>query len=90
MARTKGSKNKVGASAKENILAVFTRLGGTSAMAEWAKNNQTEFYRLYGRLIPQEVTGKMDHKHEVSVGDATVLGQRLSETLQRPTRTRAQ
>lgn len=43
--------------AKENIAAVFVRLGGTAEMARWAKDNQTEFYRLYARLVPHEVTG---------------------------------
>jgi hypothetical protein len=43
--------------ARDNIAAVFTRLGGTAAMAEWAKENKTEFYKLYARLIPTEVTG---------------------------------
>lgn len=57
--RTKGSKNLVGATAKQNILAVFTRLGGTAAMADWAQENQTEFYRLYARLIPTEVEAKI-------------------------------
>jgi len=50
----KGSPNKLNAGAKENIAAVFTRLGGTAEMAKWAKENQTEFYRLYGRLVPVE------------------------------------
>ena len=57
MARPKGSKNKIGGLAKENIQAVFTRLGGTAAMAEWATENKTEFYKLYGRLLPHEVSG---------------------------------
>ena len=56
MPRPKGVPNKVGAQAKENIVAVFTRLGGTAAMADWARNNQTEFYRLYARLIPTDST----------------------------------
>jgi len=34
---------------------VFTRMGGTAKMAEWAQANQTEFYKLYGRLIPVDV-----------------------------------
>jgi len=38
------------------LLAVFTRLGGTAAMAEWAKRNKTDFYRLYARLIPPEAS----------------------------------
>ena len=55
--RSKGSKNKVPTQAKENIVAVFIRLGGTSAMAKWATENQTEFYRIYSRLLPHEHTG---------------------------------
>jgi len=52
--RPPGSKNKLGGQAKENIAAVFNRLGGTANMATWAVENQTEFYRLYARLIPVE------------------------------------
>ena len=56
MPRPKGVPNTLGAQAKENIVAVFTRLGGTAAMAKWAQRNQTEFYRLYARLIPSDST----------------------------------
>lgn len=55
--RQKGVGNKISGMAKENIAAVFVRMGGTSAMAKWAKANETEFYRLYARLLPHEVTG---------------------------------
>lgn len=67
--RTKGVPNKVGATAKENILAVFTRLGGTAAMARWAEDNQTEFYKLYARLIPTDVNlqGGLDVKLSVTL-----------------------
>lgn len=58
MARTVGAKNKVSGQAKENIQAVFVRLGSTAAMAEWAKENQTEFYKIYARLLPHELTGQ--------------------------------
>lgn len=54
--RTKGVPNKVSRTAKENVIAVFTRLGGTHAMAEWAKKNETDFYRLYAKLLPIEAT----------------------------------
>lgn len=50
-----GKPNKLQKNAKENVLAVFTRLGGTAAMAKWAKDNQTDFYRLYAKLIPQQI-----------------------------------
>lgn len=71
--RQKGQTNKVTRTAKENILAVFTRLGGTAAMARWAKSNETEFYKLYGRLIPVENQvsgtggGPIEHKVTISV-----------------------
>lgn len=55
--RPKGSQNVLTGQAKENIQAVFVRLGGTAAMAKWAGDNLTEFYRLYARLLPHEVTG---------------------------------
>ena len=78
MARLRGSKNLVGATAKENVLAVFTRLGGTAAMAEWAEENKTEFYRLYARLIPQEVAAKVEHTHKVEMGAESELAARLA------------
>lgn len=53
--RQKGAKNIAGATAKENLIAVFTRLGGTAQMAAWARKNQSDFYRLYARLVPQQI-----------------------------------
>jgi hypothetical protein len=44
---------------KDNILAVFNRLNGTAGMADWARENLTEFYRLYGRLAPTELAGSV-------------------------------
>lgn len=57
MTTKKRGEGKISGMAKENIAAVFVRLGGTAEMARWAKANQTEFYRLYARLVPHEVTG---------------------------------
>jgi hypothetical protein len=64
--RPKGAKNILGGQAKENIAAVFTRLGGTAAMADWAKDNKSEFYKLYIRLLPVEGPGENgEHRHEI-------------------------
>lgn len=57
MPRTVGAKNKISGQAKENIQAVFVRLGSTAAMAKWAEDNQTEFYKIYARLLPIEGPG---------------------------------
>ena len=53
--RPKGTPNKLPGTVKENIVCVFTRLGGTAAMARWAEENQTEFYKIYAKLLPTDV-----------------------------------
>ena len=46
---------------------MFVRLGGTAAMAKWAANNQTEFYRIYARMLPIEGPGENGaHKFELT------------------------
>ena len=52
--RPKGAKNKVSGTAKANLVAVFDKVGGVAQMARWAKDNETEFYKLYARLVPVE------------------------------------
>lgn len=32
----------------------FELIGGVPRLAHWADQNQTEFYKLYGRLLPSE------------------------------------
>ena len=67
MSRPVGSKNKISSQAKDNIQAVFVRLGGTAAMAKWAKNNQSEFYKIYARLLPVEGPGDNgEHRFELT------------------------
>jgi hypothetical protein len=65
--RAPGSQNKVTTTVKDNMLAVFNRLGGTHKMAEWAEANLTEFYKLYARLIPTDVklSGDADNPLQV-------------------------
>lgn len=67
--------NKTTHSIKSNIVAVFDMIGGREAMAEWAKENQTEFYRLYARGMPHEVTGEGGGPLQITISreDASVL-----------------
>jgi hypothetical protein len=44
-------KGEVGATAKENILAVFTRIGGTAAMTAWTEKNQSGCRRRRGNTL---------------------------------------
>lgn len=61
MASRKGRPNKLSNSVKENLTAVFTRLGGTAAMADWAAENQTEFYKLYAKMLPRNIQAEVKH-----------------------------
>lgn len=54
--RPKGSPNKVNALAREAFQLAFEGLNGVSGLIKWAKQNETEFYKLYGRLIPIDTT----------------------------------
>lgn len=50
--------SKITASAKEAFSLAFHGLGGATALQAWAKENTTEFYKLFARLIPTEVSGE--------------------------------
>jgi hypothetical protein len=43
--------------AREAFQAAFDRIGGVERLSSWAEENPGEFYKLYGRLIPTEITG---------------------------------
>jgi hypothetical protein len=66
----KGKPNKFGAQARENIVAVFNRLGGTAEMAKWANDHKTDFYRMYAQLVPKEITADVVVTEEVTLTDA--------------------
>lgn len=55
--RPKGAVNKTTATVKEALQAVYQEKGGNKALLVWAKENPTEFYKLWGRMLPQEVSG---------------------------------
>lgn len=88
MARPKGTPNKIGPQVKENIVAVFTRLGSTAAMAEWAKEHRTEFYKMYAALAPKEIDATVTHRDETTLTDdelADIATGRSSGTVETPT-----
>jgi hypothetical protein len=55
--RQRGTPNKMTAVAKDAVSLAFEGLGGVPALIAWAKDNRTEFYRLWIRLLPLQVTG---------------------------------
>ena len=55
--RPKGAVNKITRSAREAFQFAFDELGGAEALKAWAVANPTDFFKLYSRLIPMEMTG---------------------------------
>ncbi len=53
-----GTLNKHTRSVKEMMQKAFEQRGGITALLEWSHESPDEFYRLWGRLIPTEVTGE--------------------------------
>jgi hypothetical protein len=52
--RPVGSKNKF-TTLKSAFIDAFEEIGGVDNLVEWARCNQTEFYRMVARLLPREV-----------------------------------
>lgn len=66
----KGKPNKLTKSAKEAFLFAFDELGGSKGLASWAKNNQTDFYKLFSKIIPVDVVSNGN-----TIGFEIVIGQ---------------
>lgn len=64
--RKPGVPNKLSGTVKESVVEVFKAIGGVKSMTSWAKANETEFYRLYSKLLPIEGPGtEGEHLHKI-------------------------
>ena len=52
--RPVGSKNKF-TTLKSTFIEAFEEIGGVDNLVEWARCNQTEFYKILARLMPREI-----------------------------------
>lgn len=59
--RPKGSRNKSTVKVKEAFEAAFDELGGVASLVEWGMKERSEFYKLYAKLLPVQVTGDKDN-----------------------------
>lgn len=84
-ARKGGEKSpKSITAARENLSLAFDLMGGVPALVVWGRQNPTEFYRIWARLIPKEVAeaqnnlpledllSKLSERAEMSVLEAAV------------------
>ena len=53
--RVAGVQNHLTTSFRDAIRLAYQRIGGDEAFAQWARENETEFYRIASRLIPAEM-----------------------------------
>ena len=75
--RPVGSQNKF-TTLKNAFIETFEELGGVANLVEWARGNQTEFYRMLARLIPREVEATLSSQFSL-VDALTEMEERLKD-----------
>jgi hypothetical protein len=73
--RPKGLPNKVTRVVKELLADAFDELGGLPAFVAWGRKNPTEFYKLWAKLLPTQLTGDRDNPLYVASPDERARGQ---------------
>lgn len=58
--RQKGTPNKTTTAVKEALGAAFEGLGGVPQLQTWAEANPTEFYKLWVKMLPQDVNANVE------------------------------
>jgi hypothetical protein len=81
--RPKGTPNKVTVRVRDEIVAVYDRIGGGEAFAAWAQTHRADFYRMFATLAPRpvEITvedGFADLSKRIAAVDP-VMAERLAE-----------
>ena len=66
--RPMGSKNKVPANLRDDLITVYEKLGGIQGMVEWAKakeGNRALFYRILASTLPRQVavSARLEHDY---------------------------
>jgi hypothetical protein len=56
--RPKGVPNKTTQAVKDLITQAFEEKGGLEAFVAWARKNETEFYKIWSKLLPVQLTGR--------------------------------
>lgn len=54
--RAINQQNRLSRQAKENLEEAFEKMGGIRGLVTWGKKNKTEFYKIWARLIPKDVS----------------------------------
>jgi hypothetical protein len=65
--RPKGTPNKTTVRVKAALERAFEGIGGMEAFVGWARENPTEFYRLWSKLLPMELKADIKHTGSITV-----------------------
>lgn len=65
--RPKGVPNKATVQARQAFQDAFDEIGGVKKLAEWAKGEPGEFFKLFARLIPVDVKATSELTGEITV-----------------------
>lgn len=65
--RQPGSPNKTTVSVKAAFEQAFDELGGAASLVSWGREQPTEFYKLYAKLLPVQVNADMKHQGTISI-----------------------
>lgn len=65
--RAKGTQNKLTRSSRTALTLAFDGLGGVDGLVAWAEKNQSDFYRIWAKLVPREVQPDVDGPVQITV-----------------------
>lgn len=57
MGRPKGAQNKTTIAVKTALIEAFEKMGGVKRLTEFADEDPGEFYKLWVKILPQEISG---------------------------------
>ena len=82
--RPKGSLSGWSKRALRSVEKVFLNLGGTEFMTEWARENPSDFFRVWMRLLPSQYT--VDQRHRLQSEPAQLTDEDLLRVIALATR----
>lgn len=65
--RRPGSLNKVTASVKQALEEAFDRMGGIEVLTQWAQENPGEFFKIWSRILPKELSLDATLEHHMTL-----------------------
>lgn len=69
--RKLGVPNRLTTEVKEVLENAFANIGGEKAFAKWAADNRTEFYKLWGKMLPSKLDANVGLNGNLEIENIT-------------------